>query len=287
MLDVATQREADHFPFAPHVGPLAATRRHWVIVLLVTVAFTAAGVYAGFLRSPVYTAESRLAVGRIDVSAPGALAGFSVATQALAAQYSRTVDATGVVEPAAAKVGLSPAEVASRVDATPIPESPVIKVFGRGPNGGDAVRLANAAAAALVAYTTQLNRSNPDSPRLLKRFRDAATVLLRARARADGLQRANQRAPTADRRRRLQRARVDVQVAQLRADTAKVAYDTSTRSQAATALVQVMQRARDATSDRSRYTQFLGFAGFVAGLTVGVGLATLQARRRLRKQLGF
>ena len=80
-------------PFVPRVGPLAAFRRHWWIVLLFTIVFTGAGVAAAIRRPPVYTAEARLAVGRSTCSAPGRAGSFTLATQALAAQYSRSIDA--------------------------------------------------------------------------------------------------------------------------------------------------------------------------------------------------
>jgi uncharacterized protein involved in exopolysaccharide biosynthesis len=267
----------------PAAGPLAAARRYWWLVLLVVLAFIACGVYAAQRRPPVYTAETRLAVGRVDISAPGALSSFALATQALASQYSRSIDAEGVTSRVGRRLGLTQLQVSERISASPIPQSPVMRVFGRGADAAHAVAVSNAASDALVAYTTGLNRTNPDGPRLLRRFRETSTQVLRAQARLDTVRRQHANAPTDATRARVLAARVGLSVAQLQEQTARVAYDTSTRSQAATSLVQVLQRARTATSDRVRYMQFFGFAGLLAGLAVGVALATLLARRRRRR----
>jgi len=289
MLDASPQTEhpaqPDRPSFAPAVGPLAAARRYWPVVALVALLFTAAGVYAADRRPPVYTAEARLAVGRVDISAPGALSSFALATQALASQYSRSIDAEGVTGRVAPRLHLTPLQVSQRISASPIPQSPIMRVFARGADAPHAVALANASSDALVAYTTALNRSNPDSPRLLQRFRSASTDVLKARSRLDAARRRHANGPTDATRASVLSARVDLSVAQLRAETARVAYDTSTRSQAATSLVQVLQRASAATSDRRRFMQFFGFAGLLAGLAVGVALATLLAKRRLRRHL--
>jgi len=274
-------------PFVPRVGPLAAARRHWWIVLLFTIVFTGAGVAAAIRRPPVYTAEARLAVGRLDVSAPGALGSFTIATQALAAQYSRSIDGLGVTRRVAPQLGLSPLQVAARVAATPIPESPVVRVFGTGLSARAAVRLTNAASNALVAFTTDLNRSNPDSPRLLRAFRNASRDVLHLEQRVTLHRKERQANPNDTTRARLQEAQVNLEVAQLRKQTTKAAYDASTSSQGATALLQVLEPAATASSDFARYVQLFGFAGFVAGLAVGLALATWRANRLERRRLGL
>src|SRR4051812_9451962 len=80
-------------PHAPRISILRAARRHWVLVALPIVVFVALAAGIGLSREPTYTGAARLNIGRIDVSAPGALSGFSAATQALASSYSRAIDA--------------------------------------------------------------------------------------------------------------------------------------------------------------------------------------------------
>lgn len=271
----------------PRVTTLTAARRHWFLVAFVTLAFTGAGLAAAILRKPVYTAETRLVVGRIDVTAPGALGSFTLATQAIASQYSRSIDAEGVTRRVAPNSGLTPHEVAARVSATPIPESPVIKVFATGPDAAHAIRLANLATNALVSFTTELNRSNPDTSRLLGRYSKATHDEVVQRALLSRVRRKYDAKPTAAVLQDLQTTEVSLRVAQLRSDTLRQAYDASTQSQAATSLVQILERASSAVSDRPRYLQFLGFLGFVAGLAVGLALATVRANRLVRRRLGL
>lgn len=287
LLEVPQTTEPGVSRLVPRITPLTAARRHWFIVAFVTLLFTAAGVAAAWLRPPVYTAEARLVVGRIDVSAPGALGSFTAATQALASQYSRTIDAQGITRRVARRAGTTPHGVAARVSATPIPQSPVIKVFASGTTSAEAVRLANLSSDALVSYTTALNRSNPDSSRLLRRFAQASSRVVESQTRLRRQRRSYDNHPSRAKLARIRRTRVDLRVAELRSQTLRNAYSSSTESQAATALVQVLERAFLGTSDRMRYLQFLGFVGFVAGLAVGIALATLRANRRLRRSIGF
>lgn len=285
--DVAQPPEQPAPRLVPRVTTLTAARRHWLLVAFVTLLFTGAGIAVAVVRKPVYTAETRLVVGRIDVSAPGALGSFTVATQAIASQYSRSIDAEGITRRVATKANLTPGQVATRVSATPIPESPVIKVFARDTSAGDAVRLANLASSALVTFTTQLNRSNPDTSRLLTRFTASSRDVVVQEAQLRRLRRSYVAHPTRAARDQMQATEVKLRVAELQRDTLREAYDASTQSQAATSLVQVLERASGAVSDRLRYLQFLGFIGFVAGLAVGLALATLRANRLVRRRLGL
>jgi uncharacterized protein involved in exopolysaccharide biosynthesis len=287
LVDTPPTTEPPVSRLVPRITPLTAARRHWFIVAFVTLLFTGAGVAAGWLRPPQYTAQARLVVGRIDVSAPGALGSFTAATQALASQYSRTIDAQGVTRRVARRAGMTPQAVAARVSATPIPQSPVMKVFATDTSAAEAVRLANLASDALVSYTTALNRSNPDTARLLSRYAQAAGQVVSRQARLRRQLRRYDAKPSRRKLAQVQRTRVDLRVAQLRSQTLRNAYSASTESQAATALVQVLERAFAGTSDRMRYVQFLGFLGFVAGIAAGLALATLRANRLLRRSIGF
>jgi uncharacterized protein involved in exopolysaccharide biosynthesis len=271
----------------PRVTTLTAARRHWFLVAVITALFTAAGIAVAVVRQPVYTAQARLVVGRIDVSAPGALASFTEATQAIASQYSRSIDAEGITRRVAPKAGLSPRQVASRVSATPVPESPVIRLSAIGTDARGAIRLANLASSALVTFTTQVNRSNPDTSRLLGRFTDASRDVVEQRAELSRQRRSYDSEPTEEKRAEMQATEVKLRVAQLRQETLHEAYNSSTQSQAATSLVQVIERASSATNDRSKYLQFLGFIGLVAGLAVGLAIATLLANRLVRRRLGL
>jgi uncharacterized protein involved in exopolysaccharide biosynthesis len=278
------EHELAHARTTPPYASLGyALRRYWFLVLLVVALFTAGGLYAARQRAAVYTAETRLAVGRVDIT-PGTLSTFTGAAQALAGQYSRAVRADGVVRRAAPRAGLTPAQVAGRISATPIPQSPVIRLMAVGRNADDAVRLANAAAAGLIGYTTTLNRSNPDATRLLNQYRDISGRVLRLRRALATARKRHAAAPTDRTRRRVDAARVDLTVAQLQQDTIRGTYDATERTQGSTSLLQVLSPARAAASDRGRYVQTLGFVGLAVGLAVGVALAMLLATTRIRRR---
>jgi uncharacterized protein involved in exopolysaccharide biosynthesis len=271
----------------PRVTVLTAARRHWLLVAVITALFTAAGIAVAVVRAPVYAAQARLVVGRIDVSAPGALGSFTEATQAIASQYSRSIDAEGITSRVAPKAGLSRGQVAARVSASPIPQSPVIRLSATGTDAGGAIRLANLATNALVAYTTALNRSNPDTSRLLGRFTDASRDAVQQRAELSRLRRSYDANPSDEKRAEMQATEVKLRVAELQQETLHQAYTTSMQSQASSSLVQTIERASTASNDRLRYLQFLGFVGLVAGLAVGLAVATLLANRLVRRRLGF
>jgi uncharacterized protein involved in exopolysaccharide biosynthesis len=269
----------------PRVDALTAARRHWPIVVVVTVLLTGVGLFVATLQNPVYTAEARLSVGRIDVSAPGAIATFATATTSLASQYSRGIDARGVTTRAARGTGLTPNQVAARVSATPVPESPVIRVIAIGTTEQRAVMLANKASYGLVGYTTALNRSNPDADRLLRLFRTHSAEVVRLQARVATLGRRQVNTPSPKTRLLLNQERVNLEVAQLELTTVRNAYDAATRSEASTQLVQMLTPAAVASSNRSSRLQFYGFIGFAAGLAAGLALATLRANSVVRRSL--
>jgi capsular polysaccharide biosynthesis protein len=285
MLDAPPHTEPPAARWVPRVDVLTAARRHWLIVLVVTALLTGVGVFAATLQNPVYTGEARLAVGRIDVSAPGAIATFATATTSLASQYSRGIDARGVTSRAARGTGLTPAQVADHVSATPVPQSPVIRVIATGTTGQQAVLLANKAGYGLVGYTTALNRSNPDADRLLRQFKTNSAEVVRLRARVGTLRRRQVNTPSARTRSLLNQEQVNLEVAQLRLTTVRSAYDAATSSQASTQLVQMLTPASSASSNRSRRLQLYGFIGFAAGLALGLALATLRANSVVRRSL--
>jgi capsular polysaccharide biosynthesis protein len=284
-LDAPPETEAPAPRWVPRVDALTAARRHWLIVVVVTVAATAVAVAAASVPTPVYTAEARLAVGRIDVSAPGAISTFATATTALASQYSRAIDARSVTTRAAKGTGLTPNQVAARVSATPVPQSPVIRVIAVGTSAGQAVVLANRASYGLVGYTTALNRSNPDADRLIGEYRDTSAEVVRLQTLVNRLSRKQVNNPTPENRLELNKQKVNLQVATLKNTTVRNAYTGATQSQAATQLVQMLTPATGASSNRSSRLQFYGFIGFAAGLALGIALATLRANSLVRRSL--
>src|SRR5215203_5954979 len=137
----------------------SALRHPLLVVVPVLIALAIAG-YVGLSRTPVYTGTAQMSVGRIDLGAPGALAGFSVATQNLASAYSRAINADAVVRPVAAQVRATEESLKRRLSASPVADSPVFIVEAKASSPLLAVKIANLASTSLIDYVTELNRSN-------------------------------------------------------------------------------------------------------------------------------
>lgn len=271
----------------PRLSTGAALRRHWVRALLPLVLFAGLAVAAGLARTPQYTAEARLAVGRVDASTPGALAGFTSTSQALAETYSRTLTADAVVADASERLGVEPGEVRRNISAAPIPETPVFRVRGVESSEEGAVALANTAAAALVRTILEDQRSSPDSPGLLRDYGVAARRLATARVEARRIAENLGERISAFERRELSRAEAAVASADLEARSLSQTYQNSLQSAGSSGVLEVIQQARTASSDRGSVLQLLIFIGVVAGGSIGLALALLAGNRELRRRAGF
>ncbi|UUY03512.1 hypothetical protein LRS13_23045 [Svornostia abyssi] len=269
----------------PSVGVLQAARRYPLLVILPMLFLTVAGVLIGMQKRPTYTAQSRLSVGRINLNAPGALAGYASATQALATQYARSADATPVIAPVAEELGIPVDRVDRRVSASPIPDSPVFTVKATGPTEESAVRLANEVSDSVVLYARQLNDRDPDASALLGEYKKTSSILADREARADALRDQLEDDPSAEVRRSLARARASRSFWRLREEALEERYLAASAGESSSQLIQVLNRADDAKSDEAQWSQILGFAGLIGGLLLGLGAATFVANRRLRKSL--
>jgi capsular polysaccharide biosynthesis protein len=252
---------------------------NWWVVLLSVAVFVLAGAGFALLRTPTYTATARLQVGRIDITSPGALSGYAIATEALATGYSRTVTALGVAKPVSAKTGISVKDVQSHLTATPIPESPVFKIEGTSPDPDQAKALANYSSAALIRYVSKLNQNNPDSLRLYNQYK---TAILHHKLAEQQLSIAGADAkarPTASAEEEVDSAKSEVEATSLRVDALGKAYTASIQSQVATQLIQVISPATEASSDRRSRFMIFTFIGLVVGLLAGAGIAYVRENR--------
>jgi hypothetical protein len=263
------------YPERPSLAARAldAVRRYPWHAAIPLVACLLVAVVLATVREPVYTARAQLGIGRIDV-ATYSIPGFVTASHDLAAAYSRALETTAVTRPLARQLGISPAEVDSQLSASPVPESPVIVITANGSSEREAVELANAAKTALTDYVTRLNRSNPDSARLLRAFERASLRLESARQARDA---ARSSMPSAGSE-TLDELNARVAKAELEVKTLNGLYQASQEGQAATDVIQVLSPASSAYSDSRAYLQRLLFVGLVGGLIAGIGVALLRAR---------
>lgn len=275
--------EVENPPAPSRVSLSEAVRRYWPTVLLPVVLLVAVGAVVGLVRDPTYTAEARLAVGRIDVSEPGALSGFAEATESLASAYGRAIKAEQVVNKVARDSRESPDYVRDHVSASPVPESPVITVEGTGDSEAVAVRLANTGSTELINYVERLNRSNPDSPRLLNELRRAIERRNTLESQADEAGDAFEESASAADRAEYDLLRGRVELADVRVDALRDAYSDSQQGRGTTSLLQVQTRAIDASNDRMSVLQLLVGIGLLGGLAIGLGLAAMRAQGAIRR----
>jgi capsular polysaccharide biosynthesis protein len=268
----------------PSVTPniVRAMMWNWPIVLVCVVVFTSIGGAVALLRSPSYTATAKLSVGRIDITSPGALSGYAVATQALATGYSRTVTALPVVKPVSEKTGLSVNELQESLIGTPVAESPIFKLEAEASSEDQAVEVVNEASRSLVRYAAQLNQNNPDSARLYRQYRTASVLRKIAKQELHTAQESAASTPSASEAATIARAQSNFDAANLKVNAVGMAYTASVQSQAATQLVQILSPATRASSDRVSTLTILLFIGLVVGLLVGGAIAAFREARLTR-----
>lgn len=265
-------------PRVPRIDVVTSVRRHPLAAALPVIVFLMVALTLGLTRTPVHTAEARLSVGGVDFSAPGALSGFATASQALASTYARAVEAPEVQEAAFAAVG--DPRSGDFVTATPLPESPVVRVLAESAQADRSIALANAASEALAEFAEQLNRGGDDRDltRLYEQYeaaaRQAQTALLE---RDEAAAAADQGGGSA--RQALIDARAGYTAAALREEAARANYLAAARGQVAVARVEQLTVAQSATNDRFKRLQLFLFVGLISGGLLGMALATLQANR--------
>jgi capsular polysaccharide biosynthesis protein len=263
----------------PTVSVVRAMLWHWWIVAVSVIVCAGLGAAYGLLRAPEYTAAARMTVGRIDISSPGALSGYSTATSSLAIGYSRTVTALAVAKRVASENGMSAKEVRSQVSATPVPESPIFKIEASSSDRKQAISLANDSSRALIDFSAKLSRSNPDSARLYLEYGRAVAKSKAAQKHVGSVSAAIGAHPTPSQEAELEAARGASKAAALRATAIGQAYTTSVHDQAATRLIQVVSPAIEADSDRRSVFTIAVFIGLVIGLLAGAGIAYYRESR--------
>jgi hypothetical protein len=251
------------------VGPLESVFRYPAFAIVPVVALVLAGLAVGLLRDPVYTAEARISVGRVDVPAY-TLQGVTVGNSTLAASYARALAAPNVVERAARAAGVSEEDARESLAGSQIPNSTLIRIEAEGDSSQQAQRLANAAAAELIRYVTTLNVRQQDD-KALARFRRAQGRAERARTRLLRIQSERPNSSAA------QEARLDFRTAELNARSVGARVLQATEAPAPENLLQLVVPAATADSDKDTALQESLLIGLVAGIVLGFALALLRA----------
>jgi hypothetical protein len=269
------------------VDLLLAVRRHALAFIVpVIVGVVLLGGYA-LARDPQYTAESRLSVGRLDVQTQG-LPGFTQAGELLGAAFARAVDAPAITRPAARAAGVSRSEAADALSASQIPASPLIRVEAKRTDKKEAIKLANAGARAMVAYSRRLGTAGGSAPDLLARFTALSRQAARLKLKRDAIAAAYRRRPTDARRRSLQAATGKLEATQLERNAVGSVYGAQQATGSTASLLGVIVPATSASSDRTDEFWKYAVTGGIAGIVVGLALAAWREagyRRRRSAEL--
>lgn len=267
---------------APGSQLLRAARRHWFVALLPVLLFVGGAVALGLKRPPRYKATSNLSVGHVYVSNPTGIATIIDATQALAAVYSRAIHSGEVLQDTRRRLGEG-SSVTGSFNATPLPNSPLIKVTAESSSARGAVTLANASADALTLYVNRQVRDNSASTTLSQRYRDASLKYRQALDTRDRLRRRFERKETRANKAARDRAAAAADTALLRREALRASYEQAVQGGTSSVSVESFSRAAGATSDRREMMQILVFVGLLGGLAAGAALALLRAARDIRR----
>jgi capsular polysaccharide biosynthesis protein len=273
------------------LGPLRPIGRFWPVVLVVMLLCAGAGAAVGLKRSPTWTASSTINVGRVDVRVQ-ALPGYVAGAETLAGAYSRIVDSPAIVNPVGRKLGMSPAQVAAHVSATPVPSAPMFRIIGTAGSQARAIQLTNAVTYAMKRYVKATDNGQSSLRGVLRSYeRESATAdrlqrkLSRMQGQRNGTVLTTASTPSqAD----IRKVRVQYQSAQLRAQALAAQYQNRSEEVGASAGLQVISTPLAANSDRKSKLQRLVAVGLVGGLVAGSLLALLfdaAGRRRRRRRL--
>jgi capsular polysaccharide biosynthesis protein len=252
----------------------SAVRNNWVVFLLPIVILVSAAALAGILRSPTYTAETRLAVGGLDASSPASNSDFAAAAASLAQTYGRSIQGDTVVNAVAGKTHATPEAVRAHISAFTVPSTPLFSVTATAGSPGTAIALANLASRALSDAAQGATRDIA-SP-LLAQYRQAEIASQRVEREVRYLEAIGQGSD-------LVATRAKLAIAETRAASAREAYVAGEQRQQTLAVpVEIIERASSAGSDRYSVLQLWIFIAVVLGLIVGTALALFRESRFLR-----
>jgi hypothetical protein len=263
------------------VGVLQAIRRYPFVAIAPMIVLAALGAALGYVRSPVYTATAQLAVGQPTATDPAALGNVVQASATLAGVYSRMINATDVKRSVFRAVGRPAAS--SGISATPVPDSPLVKVSATASSARTAVVVANAGARSLTAYVRKVNDPSGGARAIFRRFRAAALKYVQQLKIVDKLKSRYAQSATTSNQHSLDQGEADLASLLLEREGLRASYETSQLKTRSTPALSTFALARGATSDRRQVMQVLGLLGLIAGAAIGAAMASARLNRRLAR----
>lgn len=232
--------------------------------VLVIAVCAAVGGAIGLTRTPTYTSSIDVAVGGNGLGG-SSVPGYVQAIETLAGNYSRAIKRPSITDPIAAASGLSSGQVASRLSATPIPNSSIIRLDVTGDDEDSTIALANTAGEEFVKATAK-DTAQTTGQLPLKLVREAELAVLKARRTLRQV-----RARTAsDTSNAVLDAEAALSAQEVRADTLRTQYG-QTRQSTVPVGLEVVRPTTSATSDRKRTLILYLLLGGLIGSVIVLG----------------
>jgi hypothetical protein len=267
-----------------------SARNHWQFVAACTLVGLLLGAAFGFMKTPNYTAESRLFVGKTaQLSNLASIPGLDAAGQSLAASYARLATTDDVLNATAKALG---GKMDGTLSASPIPQAPIVLVEGTSTTTDGALAITKAGSKALVAAVDKLNEEQSKSADvLLKKYEDADLALVASQVQLQTVKNQLTQAQAAGSapsvltslQQQVNAAQTEVDGNQVKVGALSAAYSGVFNPTAMnTQVLQVVGNPKATGSDRKSTLEIGLLAGLVAGCLVGLGIAALidvRARR--------
>jgi len=253
--------------------------RHVKLIAVVTVIGLVCGVGAAFLRPARYTAEARIVVGtNATLANVQASAGLPAAEDSFAAEYARLITSSTVMSEVASR--LHEASLHGSLSASPIPQSPIIRVDANASSPNAAARLAEVGAEELISAVDKLNTGTAATVQgLLAKYEQVEGALGIEQAQIKALQARLDVTPSGSPtvrslRGRLAAAQGAADVDQLEATALSNQYQNQySPYQQEEQTVKLTGAATSTGSDRKKALEIGVLGGLIGGLVVGLAAA--------------
>lgn len=260
--------------------------RHVKLIAVVTVIGLVCGVGAAFLRPPHYTAEARIVVGtNATLANVQASAGLPAAEDSFAAEYARLITSSTVMSDVAAR--LHEPSLRGSLSASPIPQSPIIRVDATASSPNAAARLAEVGAEELILAVDKLNTGTAATVQgLLAKYEQVEGALGSEQAQIKALQARLDVTPSGSPtvrslRSRLVAAQGAADVDQLEATALSNQFQNQySPYQQEEQTVKLTGPATSTGSDRKKVLEIGVIGGLIGGLVVGLAAAAVGDLRR-------
>jgi hypothetical protein len=264
------------------VDAIYAMLRYPYLVIIPILLLGAVGYVLAGKKQVTYKAEAQVLIGQPSPGTAGELPGVVQAEQSLAGIYAREIDFNQVLIPLARQFNTTPADIASRLSATPDPQSPLVRIFATASSPSAAVVLANGASTKFAATVNSLSETGTSANQAFGRYKRAVAAYQSALGKQQQLQQQLSNSGSTSSvasNPALQQAAAASQIAQLHVTTLADQYQSLLAAQQNAPTLSVFESAAGASSNHKANLEIYVFGGLVAGLLIGAALATLMANR--------